>query len=757
MLYRREKAVETLRSVAQALAAAWAGLSGATRDEVEALFRRHGPEIAGADALNFVSRVIELLEALWELRDVLPDAANAALLAGREAEPEAGRLPRAALSVDAAARQALLDELVRVVDFRVFQDPEILAQDVSALITAHQDRLTPDERTAWSALDAAYQRDADAGVYLHAVEALLAPKIATVRAVLARGKTWRAETYRRMMMPRWAPRGAPSGEAAMAPSIGDQTADVTRYANVYFPATVLRSQEMVPLIVHIAQQFQAKGVVISEEQARLTLRVGDLTLIVHAEGFEVVSASGGTALAGVPAARVVSVAPERDCEPVVFFLDPQSPGRKKISIDVYQFDRRLVTLAFETDVVDQVAITELANVRIEPVPIVSPGEDAQPPDLELRVVLSADQRTLSYTLHSPGTADYHFKPVGKTELMTDPRAFLQPTLDRLSTLARISAGSRSEQETRRAAQELTNIGANLYADLFPEEFRREYRKFREAYRGKSLLITSDDPWIPWEMVKPVESDENGIVLYDDPPLCEMFQLSRWLAGRGAPDQLNVARGAWVAPADNLVAAQEETDYFTELQRQQWAVSLVGPLSTVPDVEAQFQAGNVELFHFACHGNFNTEDPNESKLKLAGDYLRPSQIVGLQQAGLRRAKPVVFLNACHGGEMEFALTGLGGWTQQFLDSGASAFIGSLWEINDALATRFAREFYNRLWGLAGHDPTPLGRAFYEARMIIKEADPANPTWLAYALYGDPYGRVRLGRDTGTRGHGDTVTR
>ena len=124
-------------------------------------------------------------------------------------------------------------------------------------------------------------------------------------------------------------------------------------------------------------------------------------------------------------------------------------------------------------------------------------------------------------------------------------------------------------------------------------------------------------------------------------------------------------------------------------------------------------------------------------------MRPSQIIGVKQAGLRRSKPVVFLNACHSGETGFALTRLGGWAQRFVDAGASAFIGSLWEINDELAAKFAVEFYNRLWGLAGHDPMPLGQAFHEARMVIKETDPANPTWLAYVLYGDPNGSVRLG--------------
>jgi CHAT domain-containing protein len=209
--------------------------------------------------------------------------------------------------------------------------------------------------------------------------------------------------------------------------------------------------------------------------------------------------------------------------------------------------------------------------------------------------------------------------------------------------------------------------------------------------------------------------------------------------------LKMQQGVWVAPPDNLQAAQEESDYFADLQRREWQVSLAGPLSTLAAVEDRFQDGGTQFFHFACHGNFNTDDPNESKLKLAGDFLSPKDISGPLQTGLRKARPVVFLNACYGGRVGVGLTQLGGWAQRFLDSGASAFIGSLWEINDVLAARFAREFYDRLWGVnafAGK-PQPLGQAFHEARIAIKAADEANPTWLAYVLYGDPYGQVLLG--------------
>ena len=91
---------------------------------------------------------------------------------------------------------------------------------------------------------------------------------------------------------------------------------------------------------------------------------------------------------------------------------------------------------------------------------------------------------------------------------------------------------------------------------------------------------------------------------------------------------------------------------------------------------------------------------------------------------------------------FGLTRLAGWAERFIAAGASVFVGSLWEVNDTLAGRFVIEFYNRLFGLVGLTPQPLGQAFREARLVIKDLDPANPAWLAYVLYGNPNTQVML---------------
>jgi CHAT domain-containing protein len=101
--------------------------------------------------------------------------------------------------------------------------------------------------------------------------------------------------------------------------------------------------------------------------------------------------------------------------------------------------------------------------------------------------------------------------------------------------------------------------------------------------------------------------------------------------------------------------------------------------------------------------------------------------------------MIFLNACHSGQVALSLTGLGGWADKFFrEARASAFVGTLWEVNDELAALFARSFYS---GLAGG--LTLGEALRAARLHIRDSQPSNPTWLAYALYGDPNGKVTFG--------------
>lgn len=380
-------------------------------------------------------------------------------------------------------------------------------------------------------------------------------------------------------------------------------------------------------------------------------------------------------------------------------------------------------------------LSTLASKTLTSTPIAD-----SPPDLQLLITLASDNKTLSYTLNSPG-GGYNFLPVGQVNLTSPPRELLQRTFDRLSTWARFSPDQRTPAETEQAFRDLAGIGSNLYEELFPLEFKLEYPMLRDRHRGGTLLITTNDPWIPWEVVRPLEYDRRGQSIYDDPPLCQSFQLARWPASVAPPAQLIFSHAAIIQPRSDLPAAQSEKEFLAALPD----ITVGAPLETVAETLASFSAGQTQLYHFACHGNLDSTDPNNSKLKLADGFLTPADLASDRKSGLLRARPLVFANACHAGELGFGLTRLGGWAERFIAAGASAFIGSLWAINDVLAARFAAEFYNRLFGLAGHTQMPLAAAFRAARLVLRELDPANPTWLAYVLYGNPRAHVGIRGD------------
>lgn len=363
-------------------------------------------------------------------------------------------------------------------------------------------------------------------------------------------------------------------------------------------------------------------------------------------------------------------------------------------------------------------------------------------DLELRITLE-DERTLAFELTSQSLG-YHRTPMGRKSLNVAPRQHLDLLFDDLSQLARGSGVRYSALDQSEVGSKIAAFGQLLYRDLLPDDLKRAYRRIRQrrAEQPLTLLITSDEPWIPWELVKPFERGTETEAAIDDPFFCEQFALTRWLAGVGLRRQLEVSAIALVAPASDLSYVQRERAYIDGLARRAPRARVLPPIGAAPAVRAGLREASAQLWHMACHGNFASATPDRSAVQLDGGDLRAEEIVGPVEQGISQSQPLVLLNACHTGRQDFALTGLGGWAQQFVRAGASAFIGTQWEAHDALAAEFAVALYEALWS-----GKTLAQASHAARQAIKRQDAANPTWLAYAIYGHPDLRVWLAGQTG----------
>ncbi len=521
------------------------------------------------------------------------------------------------------------------------------------------------------------------------------------------------------------------------------------HTDVRFHRQVSTFEHDIPLRVRLALNKSASSVV--DETVAIEFITPDpqqVLVVCNAEGFIVDDQDTKDST------RTILVYPGQDSQWAVFLLTPDleaGPGTRRISLDFHHRGRPVGTASFEVEVRDRPPVDKSA---IEPTPLITDqaedgsilervagrftlaSPDASRPDFVLRVLLSADRRRLTYILSSPdGKLGLGFRGMGSVKLEMDPRTFMEKTLLRLSQMARASREKLDDEQIAIHQETLREIGWELYEQLFTDKLKQAYRdlyQLRKTEGNLSLLIVSDEPWIPWEMVLPHEN------LPEDDFLCAQFHLTRWLEGRGLPEDISLRQAQVVTPKSNLASVKLEQDYFTyEVPRLRSEITL-GPswLDTAMQVKLALSQGDSQWFHFACHGNFDATRPDESALVLQDGPLTPSQIAGPRRQGVAISRPLVFLNACHTAEAGFSLTRMGGWAERFVRAGASAFIGSLWEVNDDLAAQFAIAFYNKL--LAGHT---LGEAFHAARLHIRTRDDANPTWLAYTLYADPNGKIQ----------------
>lgn len=518
--------------------------------------------------------------------------------------------------------------------------------------------------------------------------------------------------------------------------IGPKTA--TLYSDVRFPGKVKQLEETL-LIVRLTPQRQADSVATTEMQVPFVdpAKPEQVDIVVSAPGFRERFSLWR---------RTIIVYSDQDSQPAVFFLKSSELGDKQITIDFYHSDRSLATVSYTCQVHDGATSGAATPVKGAGVEITAfPPQMEPPPDLELRIVRGNGDNKLYFTLHSNNPVfRYHWLPVGeKTINVANPQEFLEYKYDWLSQQAANHPDGLSDDEVQTTTARLRTIGTELWDELLPDNFKNEYwktikpRRDQQKAAGKttSLLITTDDPWIPWEMVRPYSYDTASGTEMADEFWAEGFQLCRWLAGRGPAQRVEVSAARMVAPKLDLAYVEQERQTFDQLAQSN-GLAVTTPLQTRADVQQILREGGVQLLHFAAHGSFEPENANRSRLTLSGGSLTPDDLIGEASSGLRKSNPLVFMNACSIGRMTLSLTGLAGWAEKMVNTGrVSAFIGTLFEVNDELAAEFMQVFYTRLF--AGDT---LGVAFHTARLALRDHQIANPTWLAYVLYGDPNSRV-----------------
>jgi CHAT domain len=386
-----------------------------------------------------------------------------------------------------------------------------------------------------------------------------------------------------------------------------------------------------------------------------------------------------------------------------------------------------LVLALCAQVVDLVA-------RLERMPAHAPVQ----PDLELQVHLTSTPggTSLTYVLHST-VAGFHFETIPGPALKKAPEAFAASLFEQLERLQRGCDVEGDSLTLEEAESELAGLGQSLYRELFPGEMRKAYRRFRDV---RTVQITSDEPAIPWELIKPYDDEQEEIL--DDDFFCLRFQLTRWRHGRTPVSAFPVRKLACIG-SDELPKAAQEREVLTGLAARHQGVENASPRSALRrDVEKLLEKGGCDLLHFVGHGEFDPGQVNESKIVLKDQPLRVRHLTGAVQTRLKKDRPLIFLNACRVGRQAWSLTGLGGWVEAWVRTcGCGAFLGPQWAVGDSQAYEFARVFYGEL-----ERGGTLGEAALEARREVHRNHPARTTWLAYAVYGHPNARASFGNES-----------
>ena len=326
----------------------------------------------------------------------------------------------------------------------------------------------------------------------------------------------------------------------------------------------------------------------------------------------------------------------------------------------------------------------------------------------------------------------------------DPSAYHQEIYGRLSDLTDMYDLKKADSDALASMQQtVRSLGHGLWNDLIPQGLQERYAMERAEWRDKSLLVITDEPYIPWELMWPY--GYQGETWEDDAPWCLTMRMTRWLhrdsEGSGLPGppaRLPLERFAFVGPASAALTAvnAESADLKTLMQRA--GVQDASPrLNDWTQVHALLEAGAYDWFHLASHGAFSADQPDQaSAIQLEGQQpFTPDALIGPRiQSHLFQRRPGFVLNACHTGRQGWALTRLGGWAYRLVGSGAGVFMGPLWTVTDDSARRFAAHFYARL--LEGDT---VAEALHGARRMIRET--GDPTWIAYSAYAHPNARLR----------------
>lgn len=308
------------------------------------------------------------------------------------------------------------------------------------------------------------------------------------------------------------------------------------------------------------------------------------------------------------------------------------------------------------------------------------------------------------------------------DLGTDPGALCAALL---AGFAQLPAG--------RHQAELDGFGSHLWR-LAPPMMQQVYWALHDALKRPLVIqFISDDPHLPWELMRPARPDESEI----HAALTRRHDVARWLKrwdGR-LQDHIDAGEVVSIAPhyatlSLKLPRAEAEADALVALLG---ARKVAGTRQQVLALLEQPPATPIAVMHFAGHGVFSAQAASRSRIALEDADLSAQEVDRPEVQLGRACGPLVFLNACEVGGSGAVFGEVGGWADALLARQFRGFIAPLWAVDDADASTFALAVLEAV--------CTRGEPIAQALRRVRDAHAdVSPTFAAYLYFGDATARV-----------------
>ncbi|MEU8184948.1 CHAT domain-containing protein [Micromonospora sp. NPDC049047] len=406
-----------------------------------------------------------------------------------------------------------------------------------------------------------------------------------------------------------------------------------------------------------------------------------------------------------PLQQTVLVKPGIDPDPIRFGFGARTPGLHRVDVTTWAGGTFLTEVSVEVLVADGGTFRP-GQPKTAPMgaPRARPGEVT----MEVRV----DGGRYTFQLRSDAAL---FAPV-VASATTTPDVAVENAIREMQQLA----GGGSRYSATMIREVIRSTGIQLWSELVPADVRDQF--WQVGADMSAFTIATDHDVVPWELLYPLSDQRDAGFLVEQVPVV------RRTYGQHRTAKVGLRNPHFVVPPKAPTGAYEEVAAIRAIL----GAAEHKPITSADALLALIRSGGLGATHFACHNTFSSDG---SFIEMDDGRFKPFLLAdACARKLLAETSPLVFINACRSAGVAPTYTSMLGWAQQFMSSGAGAFVGTLWAVRSDSSARFATAFYRSL-----ADGATLGAAALAAR-VEQQDDPLDPTWLAYTVYGDPFAKA-----------------